>query len=269
MDTLAGKTALVTGAGQPDGIGFATARILCREGARVAIAATGDHVKDRAEELRSEGDGVFALVADLSDDRQATGMVADAIEHLGQLDIVVNNAATSNGLSGTFLELDDDAWRAQLAGTLLSAVSVTRAALPRMLERNWGRIVMIASDSGNRIGDPTMASYDAAKAAMVGLTRSLAVQLGRHGITANAVSPGYIHTRASDPDQWPSLSRNPVGRVGRPEEVGELVAFLASDRAAYITGQSILIDGGASVLDVAEAIDSTDLEFYPTDPAPG
>jgi 3-oxoacyl-[acyl-carrier protein] reductase len=246
---LADKVALVTGAGSPTGIGFATAMILGREGAAVAISSTTDRIHDRAAELHTDGVRAGGFVADLADRTQARAMVDGVLESFGRIDVLVNNAGMVHlGMDGQpggpFLDLDDGDWDLDLRLNLDTAFTVTRAAIPGMVERGWGRVVMVSSVTGSVATNVGSAGYAAAKAGMDGLMRTIAVEVGHAGVTVNSVAPGWIATGSQLPEEAAAGVHTPIGRSGTPAEVGEVIAFLASERASYVTGALIVVDGG-------------------------
>lgn len=248
---LSGKIALVTGAGSPTGIGFACARILAREGAQLAIASTTDRIHQRARELDAGGSAAIGVIADLTDSAQANALVAKTLARFERIDVLVNNAGmVSVGEAEIHRDLttiSDEEWRRGMDMSLTTAFNVTRAVLPGMIERGYGRIVNVASVTGPVVSNPRSGFYSAAKAGMVGLTRSLAIEVGRKGITVNAVLPGWIQTGSSSESETIAGRNTPIGRSGTPEEVAEVVAFLASTAASYVTGTTVTIDGGNSI----------------------
>ena len=247
-DALAGQVALVTGAGAADGIGFAVARALAARGAAVAVTATSERIHERAAELEAAGATVHAGIADLIDEAAADGMVEAVLERFGRLDVLVNNAGmTQTGgeeISAPFAEMDARAWRLAIDRNLTTAANVTRAALPPMLARGYGRIVNVSSVTGPHVAIPGSSGYGAAKAGLEGLMRGLALELGPAGITVNSVAPGWIATGSSSPEELRAGRATPIGRPGTPDEVATAVAFLADPASSYVTGHSIVVDGG-------------------------
>lgn len=260
MAGVAGKVALVTGAGSAGGIGFATARLLRAAGAKVAITSTTDRIHERRKELDSGTDDSFAKPADLTDAAAVTDLVEAVETALGPLDILVNNAGMVQVGRETpslpLSEVPDEAWRYGLDINLTSAFLMSRAVLPGMVARRYGRIVQMSSVTGPLVGIPGSSVYAAAKAGLLGMTRSLAIEVGRHNVMVNSVAPGWIETASSSEAEIVAGRHTPVGRAGTPEEVGHLAVFLASEEASYITGQLFVVDGGNTIQEYKVALDT-------------
>jgi 3-oxoacyl-[acyl-carrier protein] reductase len=251
---LDGRVALVTGAAS--GIGAATARVFAEAGADVVVgwyAGDPHDVTPTARAVESAGRRCVLVEADVAEKGAAERMVEAAVGELGRLDVVVANAAIARDVATT--ELDDERWHELLEIDLGGVFRCFRAVLPQMMESGWGRLLTTSSIAGAYQGWARHAHYTAAKAGLVGLVRSLAVELGRHGITVNAVAPGVVETPQSQ-DPVNSLgpaglrdfaTRVPVGRNGRPEDIAHTFLFLASEEASYLTGQVLLVDGGVSL----------------------
>ncbi|CAN5653016.1 SDR family NAD(P)-dependent oxidoreductase [soil metagenome] len=248
---LTGHVALVTGSSSDLGIGFASARLLGQFGASVMVTGTTDRAAERADELRQEGIKAASHTADLMDPEAAAALVAATEAAFGKVDIVVNNAGLASvnvpERPNPLMAITDDEWALALRRNLDSALFVTRAALPGMVARGYGRIINVGSTAGVVTAYQGDVGYHTAKAAMLGMTRSLALDYAKSGVTANIVLPGWIATAAQLPAEVPSGNATPVGRSATAAEVAAGVAFLAAPGASYGTGTTLLIDGGNSI----------------------
>ena len=245
MFDLEERRALVTGAS--GGIGGAVASVLHAQGATVALAGRNRAaLEERASDL---GDRAHVLTADLADPGAADALVRAAAEAMGGIDILVNNAGLAR--DGLFVRVKDEDWQTVLDVNLTAGFRLARAALRGMMRARWGRIVAITSIVG-QTGNPGQANYAASKAGMTGMTKALAAEVAARNITVNCVAPGFIDTAMTQglgDEQTARLAeRIPAGRLGTPEDVASCVVFLASDEAAYVTGQTISVNGGMAML---------------------
>ena len=251
MDDSNPRTALVTGAAH--GIGRASALALARSGLRVAAIDLDDiALRNLAGDLAQSGACSLVIPGDCREDSLAEESLARIESTLGTVDVLVNNVGQSaRAAAGPFLESRPETWRFVLDISLMTTLRFSRLVAPGMKDRGWGRIINISSDAA-LAGDAGLADYAAAKSGLLGFTRSLAREVAEHGVTVNAICPGAIRTRALANLQSGIAARVrdgiPMKRLGEPEEVAALVAFLAGDGGGYITGQAILVDGGRWML---------------------
>jgi len=242
---LTDKVALVTGAA--NGIGAAIAERLAAEGARVVVAdIDAKGACERVRRLQQTGAQALAIGADVTDEASVASLVETSVEAFGSVHILVNNAGFTRDMRITKMGLDD--WDAVVNVILKGAFLCTRAVLPHMTEQRWGRIVNISSRA--HLGNAGQANYSAAKAGLIGFTRAMSLENARFGVTVNAVAPGIIDTEAVrrlphfEKIREAAEKNTPVPRIGRPEDVADVVAFLASECASYVSGDLLHVSGG-------------------------
>jgi NAD(P)-dependent dehydrogenase (short-subunit alcohol dehydrogenase family) len=244
---FSGRVVVVTGAAR--GLGRATARYFLEHGARVAVNV---RTRERAEATASDlGPAALAAPGDIRDAAAVRAIVELVVGRLGRLDVLVNNAAVAR--STRFEQIEEREWRDAIDVNLTAPFLLTRASVPQMKAQRFGRVINVSSLAGRSVSTLAGAHYTASKAGLLGLTRAAAKELGPHGITVNAVCPGLFdteltHANASDDRLRTLQAAWPVPRLGRPEEVAALIAFLASEEAAYITGASFDINGGVLMI---------------------
>jgi len=244
---LKDKKAIVTGAGQ--GIGRSIALKMAQEGADVVIAEwnteTGTQTKKEVEAL---GGRALYIKVDVANQKQVRNMVAEGLEAWGRIDILVNNAGFDRG--ATLLKVKEEDWDAVLGVHLKGTMNCIQAVVPHMIENGYGKIINISSIYG-KSGGVAAISYSAAKAGIIGLTKSVARELGRYQINVNVVVPGLILTptiaKMAEKYRNMIIELTPLGRIGQPEEIANVVAFLASDEASFMTGATVEVSGGASM----------------------
>ena len=245
MFSLAGKRALVSGAGAPGGIGIAIANTLKDLGAEVFITSTTDRIHERAREI-----GATGLVADLTIESDCEALVTK----VGSIDILVNNAGMTSqndplgaDEASDLTSVTSEAWQRGMKRNLDTAFNLTKSALPALRKSKSGRIIMVSSVTGGLMAMSHQPVYAAAKAAMLGLMRSLALDEAKYGITCNAVLPGWIETDTQSAHEKLQGMKTPLARNGKPEEIAGLVGWLASESSGYMTGQALIVDGGNSI----------------------
>ena len=255
MGKLTGKTALITGASH--GIGEGIAITFAKHGAKLILLDISEEVELLAQKLNEQGCPCIALNADVRNPESVAAAVAIGKEAMGDIDILVNNAGVCR--LGGFLEMSDADRDFHIDINIKGVWNVTKAVLPGMVAKKDGRIVIMSSVTGDMVADPGETAYALSKAALVGFTKSLAVEFAQSGIRVNAICPGYVRTpmaesiarqsNAEDPESvlTEMAKAIPMRRLAAPAEIGELAAFLASDESSYLTGTQSVIDGGSTL----------------------
>jgi 3-oxoacyl-[acyl-carrier protein] reductase len=242
---LTDKVAIVTGAAH--GLGAAISERLCAEGVAVAVVdVDADAAAAQASRLHESGARALSLSADVTNEEAVDGMVARVVEHFGGVHILVNNAGFTRDMRITKMKMED--WDSVVDVILKGAFLCTRAVMPHLTQQRWGRIINISSRA--HLGNPGQANYSAAKAGVIGFTRAMSLEAGRSFITVNAVAPGVIDTAAVRRlAHYEKVKENtekttPIPRIGQPEDVAQVVAFLASEGAGYVSGDVVHVSGG-------------------------
>ncbi|MDO4166144.1 MAG: SDR family NAD(P)-dependent oxidoreductase [Eubacteriales bacterium] len=254
MFRLEDHICLITGCGSPAGIGFAAAKQLGEQGATVLLVATTGRIYERVRQLERAGIRAEGYICNLLKRDEVEQLVSKVIKKYGKIDVLVNNAGIGstaeqmqnhgNKTHPMFYELSDDAWESGIQKNLTITYNITRRVLPYMIERNYGRIVHVSSVTGPVVTQKGLSAYSAAKAAVIGMSKAIAVENGKNGITSNCVLPGWVDTGVLSGAGLEASENTPVGRAGFPEEIAAGITFLAMPEASYITGQELIIDGG-------------------------
>lgn len=242
---LQGKVAIVTGSAR--GLGAATARQLAQEGASVVITdISAELAKSTAAALRAEGLSAHCVVADITKSADVERLVQETVETFGGVHVLVNNAGSPR--DKYLVKMSEDDWDFVMNVMLKGAFLAAKAVMPHMINQGWGRVINISSRA--HFGNPTQANYSAAKAGLIGFSKALALEEGRYGITVNCVAPGFMETEmiqalpTYEAIKERALGMQPIKRPGRPEDVADAVAFLASERASFISGEVLHVTGG-------------------------
>jgi 3-oxoacyl-[acyl-carrier protein] reductase len=247
MKSLENRVAIITGAGR--GLGRADALVLAREGASLALADIRESVHDTKNEIVKAGGTARSYVFDLRSNEDIQSFVQNVKEEFGRIDILINNAANVTNIA-PITKMQDEKWQMDVDINLTAVYQLCKAVLPIMKEQQWGRIIGMASVAGT-LGGFGQAGYSATKMGTIGLMKTLALEGARYGITANAIVPGIINTELAKEQRESNFEmsermrkRIAMGRFGEPEDISELIGFLVSERAGYITGQAITVAGG-------------------------
>ena len=246
---------MITGAGSPNGIGFASATMLAEMGAQVYLTGASERVLDRAKELRDLGFDAVASIANLTDRLQLLHLVEEIAERFNTVDILVNNAgmtsvvdsSTSQHENGSLDKVTITGFEKSLSRNLTSVVALTQGLLPFIKNSSSGRIVLVSSLTGSTMAMRNQVPYAVSKAGLLGLTKALALDEAEFGITVNAVAPGWIATGSATADELDQGKKTPMRRSGTAFEVASAIAWLCTIEASYITGQTLILDGGNSI----------------------
>ncbi len=248
---FARRTAIVTGVAKTNSIGFATARCLAEQGAALALVDFSEQVHVCAETLRAHGTVVSSHTADLTKSKEVAQVAAEIVASHEAVHVLVNNAGMvrygDRDEFVAFQDLTEEQWEYGIGINLKSQFLMTRAVINHMISNRYGRIVNMSSATGPLVANPERVPYCAAKAGVVGLTRGLSLDVAQYGITVNAVGPGWVNTGSSNEGEIAGGLNTPMKRAASPDEIAQLIAFLAGDESGYITGQLIVIDGGNTI----------------------
>jgi len=245
------QVCIITGAGSPNGIGFSTAKILGELGGRIAIISTTDRIYQRASELQAMGIYARGYVADLTDRDMTHKLIQSIVSDFGIPEVLINNAGMSQVGQcedfADFINVSYESWDLTINRNLNTCFNVTKAVLPYMVSQKYGRIVNVSSVTGPVVSNPGEAAYSAAKAGILGMSRSIAIEAGKYNVTINSVLPGWIASDSQTESEAAGGKNTPAGRGGAPEEVANAIVFLASREASYINGEAIVVDGGNTI----------------------
>lgn len=245
------QVCLITGAGSPGGIGFSTAKIMGSLGAQIAIIATTERVFKREKELLDLGIFAKGYIADLMDRKQVQEVIKRILKDFETVHVLVNNAGMTQLGQGedfsTFLNTSYESWDLDINRNLNIPFNVTKEVLPRMVDQGYGRIVNVSSVTGPIVSNPGEAGYSAGKAGVIGMSKAIAIEVASVGVTINNVLPGWIATHSQTQEESEAGKNTPIKRSAEAEEVANAIVFLASKEASYITGESMVVDGGNTI----------------------
>ena len=244
---------LVTGAGSKNGIGFAIAKIMGKRGGQIIITGTTDRIFDREQELRAEGIIARGYVVDLMNQHSVRKLIDSISSNIGNIDVLVNNAGmTQVGKTEKltlFCDLDDGEFEESIGRNLMTAYYTTREVIAGMIKKRYGRIINVSSTTGPIGSNLGETGYGAAKAAMLGMSKGIALEVAKYNITVNNVLPGWIATGSQTQKEALAGRNTPIGRSGSPNEVAHMIVFLSTKEASYITGQDFVVDGGNCIIE--------------------